>query len=81
MISNFFVSRFVNIVGLYSFNKVFGFIFGLIKGFALCLLINFFIINMQLSDNEMLSDSQFIPYFDYFLNNFWKSSDSLFDSF
>jgi hypothetical protein len=36
---------------------------------------------MQLSDNEMLSDSQFMPYFDYFLNNFLKSSDSLFDSF
>ena len=81
MISSFFVSRFIHIMGLYSFNKVFGFIFGLTKGFALCLLINFFIINMQLSDNEILSNSQFIPYFDYFLNNFLKSSDSLFDSF
>ena len=81
MISGFFVSNFVNIIGLYSFNKVFGFIFGLIKGLILCLLINFFIINMQLSNSEILSDSHFIPYFDYFLNNFLKSSDSLFDSF
>ena len=81
MISGFFVSKFINVIGLYSFNKAFGFIFGLIKGLVLCLLINFFIINMQLSDSEILIDSIFIPYFDYFLNNFLKSSDSLFDSF
>ena len=81
MISGFFVSKFMNVIGLYSFNKSFGFIFGLIKGLILCLLINFFIINMQLSDSEILLDSRFIPYFDYFLNNFLKSSDSLFDSF
>jgi membrane protein required for colicin V production len=81
LVSGFFVSRFVNMMGLYSFNKVLGFIFGLIKGFALGLLINFFIINMQLSDSKILSDSQFIPYFNYFLDNFFKSSDSLFDSF
>ena len=81
MISGFFVSKFVNVIGLYSVNKAFGFIFGLIKGLVLCLLINFFIINMQLSDSEILLDSRFIPYFDYFLNNFLKSSDSLFDSF
>ncbi len=81
MISSFFVSKLMGMFGLYSFDKSFGFIFGLLKGSAFLLLITFFLMTTELSDHEMITNSQFIPYFDHFLNNYMKSSDSLFDSF
>ena len=81
MISGFLVSRLMSIIGFYSFDKLLGMLFGLIKGFAFMLLLTFFLMNTELYEHEIVSDSQFIPYFDYFLNNFLKSSDSLFDSF
>ena len=81
MTSGFLVSKFMSIIGFYSFDKFLGLLFGLSKGLGFMLLITFFLMNMELSGHNLVSDSQFIPYFDYFLNNFWKSSDSLFDSF
>tara|TARA_B100001564_G_scaffold356606_1_gene371130 strand:+ start:217 stop:708 length:492 start_codon:yes stop_codon:yes gene_type:complete len=81
MISGFLVSRLMSIIGFYSFDKLLGMLFGLIKGFAFMLLLTFFLMNTELYEHEIVSDSQFIPYFDYFLNNYLKSSDSLFDSF
>jgi len=79
-ISGFFVSKFVNILGYYSFDKSLGFLFGTIKGVAFILLITFFIMNTNLYDHNLVQESQFIPYFDDFLINYLNSSDSLFDS-
>ena len=81
MISGYLVSKLMSIIGLYSFDKFLGLFFGLIKGFGFMLLITYFLMNMGLSEHDIVLDSQFIPYFDYFLNNYLKSSDSLFDSF
>ena len=79
-ISGFCISKFVNILGYYSFDKSLGFLFGIIKGLAFFVLITFFIMNTNLSDHDIVQDSQFIPYFDDFLRNYLNSSDSLFDS-
>ncbi len=79
-ISGYIVSKFVNIIGYYSFDKSLGFVFGTIKGFSFTILITFFIMNTELYSLNMVTDSQFIPYFEDFLNNYLISSDSLFDS-
>ena len=79
-ISGYIVSKFVNIIGYYSFDKSLGFVFGTIKGFSFTVLITFFILNTELASLKMVTDSQFIPYFEDFLNNYLISSDSLFDS-
>ena len=79
-ISGFCISKFVNILGYYAFDKSLGFLFGTIKGLAFCLLITFFIMNTNLYDHDIVQDSQFIAYFDDFLKNYLKSSESLFDS-
>ena len=63
-----------------SFDKSLGFVFGTIKGFSFTVLITFFIMNTELASLKMITDSQFIPYFEDFLNNYLISSDSLFDS-
>tara|TARA_B100001564_G_C20645603_1_gene674293 strand:- start:543 stop:1034 length:492 start_codon:yes stop_codon:yes gene_type:complete len=80
-ISGFVVSKFMKIIGFYSFEKSLGFIFGAIKGISFVFLITFFLMNTEFSDHRIISDSQFIPYFEYFLKNYLNSSDSLFDSF
>ena len=36
--------------------------------------------NTNLYDHDIVQDSQFIAYFDDFLKNYLKSSESLFDS-
>ena len=79
-ISGFFISKFVNILGYYSFDKSLGFLFGTIKGLAFILLMTFFIMNTNLSDHNLVQDSEFIPYFNDFLGNYLNSHDSLFDS-
>ena len=79
-ISGYIVSKFVNIIRYYSFDKSLGFVFGTIKGFSFTILITFFIMNTELYSLNMVTDSQFIPYFEDFLNNYLISSDSLFDS-
>ena len=81
MISSFFISKFISILGFYSFDKLLGLFIGLIKGLGFMLLITFFLMNTELYEHALVSDSQYIPYFDDFLNNYLKSSDSLFDSF
>ena len=79
-ISGYIVSKFINIIGYYSFDKSLGFVFGAIKGFLFTMLITFYIMNTEFADLNMVADSQFIPYFEYFLDNYLVSSDSLFDS-
>jgi membrane protein required for colicin V production len=79
-ISGYIASKFVNIIGYYSFDKSLGFVFGTIKGFSFTVLITFFILNTELASLKMVTDSQFIPHFEDFLNNYLISSDSLFDS-
>ena len=79
-IFGFFISKLVNIIGLYSYDKIFGFLIGGLKGSAFTIFFIFIIGETNIKDSLFIQESQLMPYFDYFLNKYIKTSESLFDS-
>ena len=77
----FFASKFVNMIGFSASNKILGLITGFFKGLILILIIVYFIDFTELSSSLYWEQSEFIPYFDDFIQKYLKSNDSLFDSF
>ena len=77
----FFASKFVNMIGFSASNKILGLITGFFKGLILILIIVYFIDFTELSSSLYWEQSEFIPYFDDFIQKYLKSNHSLFDSF
>ena len=79
-ILGFIFSKIINIVGLYNYNKVFGLIFGSLKGFVFLTFFVFIIYQTDLKNYYLIEDSQFMPIIQAFLEKYTQTSNSLFDS-
>ena len=79
-ILGFIFSKIINIVGLYNYNKVFGLIFGSLKGFVFLTFFVFIIYQTDLKNYYLIEDSQFMPIIQAFLEKYAQTSNSLFDS-
>jgi membrane protein required for colicin V production len=79
-ILGFIFSKIINIVGLYSYNKVFGLVFGSLKGFVFLTFIVFLIYQTDMKNYYMIEDSQFVPIIQAFLEKYAQTGNSLFDS-
>ena len=79
-ILGFIFSKIINIVGLYNYNKVFGLIFGSLKGFVFLTFLVFLIYQTDMKNYYMIEDSQFIPIIQAFLEKYAQTGNSLFDS-
>jgi len=79
-ILGFIFSKIINIVGLYNYNKVFGLIFGSLKGFVFLTFIVFLIYQTDMKNYYMIEDSQFMPIIQAFLEKYVQTGNSLFDS-
>ena len=79
-ILGFIFSKIVNIVGLYSYNKVLGLIFGSLKGFVFLTFFVFIIYQTDLKNYYLIEDSQFMPIIQAFLEKYTQTGNSLFDS-
>ena len=77
----FIMSKFVSLVGLAFYNKAFGLIFGFLKAMIFIMITLFYLNQIELMDHDIIVESQFIPYFDQFIDKYMKTSDSIFDSF
>ena len=71
----------MNIIGFSASNKILGLIAGFFKGLILILIVLYFLDFTELSSNLYWKQSEFIPYFDDFIQKYLKSNHSLFDSF
>jgi membrane protein required for colicin V production len=79
-ILGFIFSKIINIVGLYNYNKVFGLIFGSLKGFVFLAFFVFIIYQTDMKNYYLVEDSQFIPIIQAFLEKYAQTGNSLFDS-
>ena len=79
-ILGFIFSKIINIVGLYNYNKVFGLIFGSLKGFVFLTFLVFLIYQTDMKNYYMIEDSQFMPIIQVFLEKYAQTGNSLFDS-
>ena len=79
-ICGFLISKFVNIIGLYSYDKILGLFIGSLKGLIFTMLVIFVIGQTSIKDSFFIQESQLVPHFDYFLDKYIKTSESLFDS-
>ena len=79
-ISGFLISKLINMIGLYSYDKVLGLLMGGLKGLVFTMLVIFSIEQTTIKDYSFIQESQITPHFDYFLNKYIKTSESLFDS-
>ena len=77
----YFSSKFINIIGFSASNKILGLITGFFKGLILILIVLYFLDFTELSSSLYWEQSEFIPYFDDFIQKYLKSNHSLFDSF
>ena len=79
-ILGFIFSKIINIVGLYNYNKVFGLIFGSLKGFVFLTFFVFIIYQTDMKNYYLIEDSQFMPIIQAFLEKYTQTGNSLFDS-
>ena len=79
-ILGFIFSKIINIVGLYNYNKVFGLIFGSLKGFVFLTFFVFIIYQTDMRNYYLIEDSQFMPIIQAFLEKYTQTGNSLFDS-
>ena len=79
-ILGFIFSKLINIVGLYNYNKVFGLIFGSLKGFVFLTFFVFIIYQTDMRNYYLIEDSQFMPIIQAFLEKYTQTGNSLFDS-
>ena len=79
-ILGFIFSKIINIVGLYNYNKVFGLIFGSLKGFVFLAFFVFIIYQTDMKNYYLIEDSQFMPIIQAFLEKYAQTGNSLFDS-
>jgi membrane protein required for colicin V production len=79
-ILGFIFSKIINIVGLYNYNKVFGLIFGSLKGFVFLAFFVFIIYQTDMKNYYLIEDSQFMPIIQAFLEKYTQTGNSLFDS-
>ena len=79
-ILGFIFSKLINIVGLYNYNKVFGLIFGSLKGFVFLTFFVFIIYQTDMKNYYLIEDSQFMPIIQAFLEKYTQTGNSLFDS-
>ena len=76
----FIFSKFINIIGLSNYNKVFGLLFGSLKGLVFVTFFVFIIYQTDMKNFHMIEDSQFMPFFKDFLDKYVQTGNSLFDS-
>ena len=79
-ISGFLISKLINMIGLYSYDKVLGLLMGGLKGLVFTMMVIFIIEQTTIKDSSLIQESQITPHFDYFLDKYIKTSESLFDS-
>ncbi len=79
-ILGFIFSKFINIIGLYNYNKIFGLIFGSLKGLVFLSFFVFIVHQTEIRNYHLIEDSQFMPIIQAFLEKYAQTGNSLFDS-
>ena len=77
----FFLSQLVKILGFAYSNRILGLFAGFIKGNIFILIIVYILSLTEFESSIYWNESQFIPFFDDFIDKFIKSHDTFFDSF
>ncbi len=76
----FLLSQLVKILGFAYSNRILGLLAGFIKGNIFILIIIYVLGLTEFESTIYWENSQFIPFFDDFIDKFIKTHDSLFDS-
>ncbi|MBJ41533.1 MAG: hypothetical protein CMD84_04580 [Gammaproteobacteria bacterium] len=79
-IIGFILSKFVNLVGFSTLNKILGLIVGLLKGMTLTLITVYLLNLTEFRNNNIFQESKYMPFFNGIISKYLKSSDSFFDS-
>tara|TARA_B100001287_G_C22663706_1_gene521767 strand:- start:308 stop:799 length:492 start_codon:yes stop_codon:yes gene_type:complete len=78
-ILGFLLSKMIGLFGLGVFNRVFGLVFGLLKG-SVFIIITIFILDLtDFRENIFFQESQYISFFDGIINEYLSDTSSLFD--
>ena len=78
-ILGFLLSKMIGLIGLGILNRVFGFVFGLLKGSVFIIIIIFILDITDFRDNIFFQESQYISFFDVIINEYLNDTSSLFD--
>ena len=79
-IIGFILSKFVNLVGFSTLNKILGLIVGILKGMTLTLITVYLLNLTEFRNNNIFQESKYMPFFNGIISKYLKSSDSFFDS-
>jgi len=76
----FILSKFINLVGFSTLNKILGLTVGLFKGMTLTLITVYLLNLTEFRNNNIFQESRYMPFFNGIINKYLKSSDSFLDS-
>ena len=79
-ILGFLLSKMIGLFGLGVLNRVFGLVFGLLKGSVFIIIIIFMLDLTDFRDNIFFQESQYILFFDVIINEYLSDTSSLFDN-
>tara|TARA_B100000029_G_C17576626_1_gene958347 strand:- start:135 stop:620 length:486 start_codon:yes stop_codon:yes gene_type:complete len=77
---SFIITQIINVFGMSSSNKALGVFFGLLKGNLFIILIIYVFGYTDITSTLYWEESEFIPYFEKFIEKFLKSHNSFFDT-
>ena len=78
-ILGFLLSKMIGLLGLGVLNRMFGLVFGLLKG-SVFIIITIFILDLtDFRENIFFQESQYILFFDGIINEYLSDTSSLFD--
>tara|TARA_Y100000817_G_C16710110_1_gene478857 strand:+ start:101 stop:592 length:492 start_codon:yes stop_codon:yes gene_type:complete len=78
-ILGFIFSKFINVVGLGSFNKFLGLFFGFLKGMVFMLIIIYILNLTEFRENIIFQESKYLSLFDAIIDKYLTSSKNFFD--
>ena len=76
----FVFSRFINVVGLGSLNKITGLFFGFVKGMIFMLIIVYILNLTEFRENIIFQESKYLSVFDAIIDKYLTSSSNFFDN-
>ena len=76
----FIFSRFINVVGLGSLNKITGLFFGFVKGMIFMLIIVYILNLTEFRENIIFQESKYLSVFDAIIDKYLSSSSNFFDN-
>ena len=79
-ILGFVFSRFINVVGLGSLNKIIGLFFGFVKGMIFMLIIVYILNLTEFRESIIFQESKYLSVFDAIIDRYLTSSSNFFDN-